>query len=221
MQRFYDTLSSTMAGLFEGFVELLPSIVAALVIIIIGVLLARALGRIIAKVLHTIYLDEAAEKSGLQKMCSMIGIKIRVSNALGVLIKWFLYAITLIAAAEVLDLTQVSEFFRDVVLYIPNVIVAVVILVVGVILSNFIFTLVKETATSAKLDSAHFLATLAKWAILIFSFMAALIQLGVVSELIQILFTGLVAMCALAGGIAFGLGGKDKAKDVIDSLTKK
>ena len=116
---------------------------------------------------------------------------------------------------------QISEFLGSVVLYIPNVIIAVVIFIVGVIVSNFAFTLVKETATAAELGIAHFLANVAKWAILVFTFMAAIIQLGVAAELTQILFTGLVGMFALAGGIAFGFGGKEKAANLVDKLDKK
>jgi len=86
------------------------------------------------------------------------------------------------------------------------------------LISTFVHILVKETATSAKLTSVDFLASVARWAILIFTFMAALVQLRVAPEMIQILFTGLVLMIALAGGIAFGLGGKDRAKQVIDKF---
>jgi hypothetical protein len=106
-------------------------------------------------------------------------------------------------------------------MYIPNVIIAVVILIVGMVVGNFVFTLVKETALAAELESADFLAGVAKWALFIFTLMAALIQLKVASELIQILFTGLVFMVALAGGIAFGLGGKDKAERILEKLMKK
>jgi len=166
------------------------------------------------------YIDNAVETTGLKKVLEKIGFKMEVSRALGLLITWFLYAVFLIATAEFLNLTQISVFLQSVVFYIPNVIIAIVILLVGIIVSNFIFTLVKEAALAAKLNASEFLANVARWAIMIFTVMATLVQLGVAAELIQILFAGFVFMVSLAGGIAFGLGGKDKAKELIDKLGK-
>lgn len=216
-----EILADSFIEIWFKFVGLIPNIIAAVVIFIVGLFIAEGLGRLIAKVAKKIYVDRAVEATGFKRILEKIGFRMEISKALGLLITWFLYAVTLVAAADILGLTQISEFLGSVVLYIPNVIIAVVILIVGMIVSNFAFTLVKETATAAKLSVADFLANVAKWAILVFTFMAALIQLRVATELIQILFTGLVFMFALAGGIAFGLGGKDKAAKVLDRLSKK
>jgi len=91
----------------------------------------------------------------------------------------------------------------------------------GMVISSFVQMLVKETTLAASLASADLLSQVARWSIVIFTIMAALIQLGVATELIQILFAGLIFMLALAGGIAFGLGGKDKAKEIIDQIFRK
>lgn len=214
-------LAASFTEIWFKFVNLIPNIIGAVVIFIVGLFIAEGLGRFVAKISKRIYLDRAMETTGLKRILEKIGFKVEVSKALGLLITWFLYAVVLVAATDILGLTQISEFLQDVVLYIPNVIVAVVILIVGIIVSNFVQTLVKETALAAKLEVADFLANIARWAILIFSFMAALIQLGVATTLIQILFSGLVAMISLAGGIAFGLGGKDKAKELLDKFNKK
>ncbi|OGY45661.1 MAG: hypothetical protein A3J62_00650 [Candidatus Buchananbacteria bacterium RIFCSPHIGHO2_02_FULL_38_8] len=216
-----NILADSFADIWFKFVGLVPNIIGAVIVFIVGLFIAEGLGRLVSKVLKKIYLDQAVDKAGLKKALERVGFKIEISRALGLLVTWFLYAVVLIATAEILNLEQISEFFRAVVLYIPNVIIAVVILVVGIIISNFIFTLVKETALSAKLVSADFLATVAKWAILVFTFMAALVQLRVATELIQILFTGVVLMFALAGGIAFGMGGKDRAKELLDKINKR
>ena len=183
--------------------------------------IAKWLGRLVSRLVKKIYIDRAIEATGLKKFLVRIGFKIEVSKALGLLVTWFLYAVVLVATADILGLTQISEFLGQIVLYIPNVIIAVVVLVVGIIISNFIYTLVKETSMAAELSIADLLAKVAKWAILVFTVMAALIQLGVATVLIQILFTGLVFMFALAGGIAFGLGGKDRAKGILDKISKK
>jgi len=216
-----SVLGSSFAEVWQRFIELVPSLIGAVLVFIIGLIVAKALGRLVAKIVKKIYVDRAIETIGVKSVLDKIGFRLPVSDALGLLVSWFLYAVVLVAAAEILGLTQISEFLRAVVMYIPNVIIAVVILVVGTIIGNFVFTLVKETALAAELASADFLAGVAKWAIWVFTVMAALIQLKVATELIQILFTGLVLMLALAGGIAFGLGGKDKAQEIIEKLIKK
>ena len=214
-------LSASFTEIWFKFINLIPSIIGAILIFIAGLFIAKWLGRLVSRLVKKIYIDRAIEATGLKKFLVRIGFKIEVSKALGLLVTWFLYAVVLVATADILGLTQISEFLGQIVLYIPNVIIAVVVLVVGIIISNFIYTLVKETSMAAELSIADLLAKVAKWAILVFTVMAALIQLGVATVLIQILFTGLVFMFALAGGIAFGLGGKDRAKGILDKISKK
>ncbi len=221
LESWGDVLAASFAEVFNRFVDLMPNIIGAIIIFIVGLFIAEGLGRVISKILQQIYVDQAVDKAGLKKVLENIGFKLTISRALGLLVTWFLYAVVLIGTAEILHLDQISQFLQAVVLYIPHVIVAVIILVVGIVVSNFVFTLVKEASLAAKLRAADFLATVAKWAILVFTFMAALVQLKVATELIQILFTGFVLMFSLAGGIAFGLGGKDKAKELLDKLNKK
>jgi hypothetical protein len=216
-----SALSATFVELWLKFVNLIPNIVGAIIIFIIGLFIAKAIGRLVTEIIKKIYVDKAVSATGLKKILESIGFKVEVSYALGVLVTWFLYVVVLVATADVLGLSQISEFLGSVVLYLPNVFIAIVILVVGIVVSNFIHTLVKETSLAAHLAAADFLADVAKWALLIFTIMAALIQLKVATELIQILFTGLVFMISLAGGIAFGLGGKDKAKEILDKLIQK
>lgn len=211
-------LMESFSNVWQSFVAILPSLVGAVIVFVLGLFVARGLGNLVARALKKLYLDQAVDKAGLKNVLNKVGFTFEVSQALGLLVQWFLYIVALIAAADILGLRQISSFLEQVVLYVPNVIVAVVILIVGLIVSSFIHLLVKETATSAKLNSVDFLASVARWAILIFTFMAALVQLRVAPELIQILFTGLVLMISLAGGIAFGLGGKDRAKQLIDKI---
>jgi small-conductance mechanosensitive channel len=105
-------------------------------------------------------------------------------------------------------------------MYLPNVIIAVIILLVGVLVANFTRNVVKSAVEAAKLTSGDFLSGLSRWSILVFSFMAALVQLGIAEGLIQTLFTGFIAMLAIAGGLAFGLGGKDQAAKVLGKLKR-
>ncbi|NUM25892.1 MAG: hypothetical protein HUU49_04765 [Candidatus Buchananbacteria bacterium] len=216
-----EVLTASFVEIWFKFVNLIPSIIGAAIVFIVILFAASSLGKLVATGLKKIYVDRAMETTGLKKILEKIGFKLAVSEALGLLVTWFLYAIALVAAADILGLNQISQFLQSVVLYIPHVIISIVILIVGIIVGNFVHTLVRETATAAKIEEAQVLANIAQWAILVFTSMAALIQLRVATELIQILFTGLVFMIALAGGIAFGLGGKDRAKEIVDSFFRR
>jgi len=216
-----QVLSDSFIELWFKFIGIIPEIIAAVVVFIVGLFIADLLGRLVTKVLEKLYLDQLLEKTGVMKMLDKVGFKMSISKLLGLLVMWFLIVVFLIASAEILHLTQISEFLKDVVNYIPNVIIAIVILIIGIIVAGFVKTAVKRSASAANIAASDFLAALSKWAILIFSLMAALVQLRVAASLIQILFTGLVAMLALAGGLAFGLGGQTKAKELLDKISKK
>ncbi|RJR30806.1 hypothetical protein C4569_03995 [Candidatus Parcubacteria bacterium] len=214
-------VKNSFIDVWNQFIGFIPEIIAALVVFIIGLYIAKGLGRLIEKILEKINLDrrldEVHVKDGLEK----IGFKTSVSRFFGLLVYWLLVAVFLIIAAEILDLPTISAFIKDVVYYIPNVIVAVAILSIGLIAAGFVQTAVFNAATAAGILAAAILGALARWSIIIFAIMAALIHLRIAPGLIQTFFTGFVGMLALAGGLAFGLGGKDRAKLFIEQITDR
>ena len=132
----------------------------------------------------------------------------------------FIVIVFLLAASDVLGFSSFSEFLQDVLLYIPHVIVAILIMLAAIVLANFLKDLVKSSVKSAELEGRKFLAPLTWWAISIFGFLAAVSQLGVAQDIINILITGVIAMLALAGGLAFGLGGKEYASRLWSRLER-
>ena len=139
----------------------------------------------------------------------------------GGLVYWFLIIVFILAVTDILELEGLSLFLKDVVSYIPNIIAAVLIMLATIVVANFSRSLVKASVMSAKLHASNFLSTLAWWAIAIFGLLAALIQLGVAPMLLNTVITGLIAMVAIAGGIAFGMGGKDYAAHLINKLRER
>jgi len=137
------------------------------------------------------------------------------------LVKWFFVVVFLMAATNILGLGQVSEFLRTVVFYIPNVIVAMVILLIGILVAKFLEGLVKASVRAAGLMSANFLGALTKWAVFVFSLLIALAQLKVADDIIKIVITGLIAASALAMGLAFGLGGVKHAEQMLGDLKRR
>ncbi|MBN1283398.1 MAG: hypothetical protein JXA24_06480 [Proteobacteria bacterium] len=217
-----DAIVQALQSFLNKVVAVVPNIIAAIVVLFIGLLIANLLGHMARKLIDLTKLDTFLQKTvGLSKLKER-GMEITASSLVGWVVKWFFIIVTFIAVADILKWPQITSFFEAVALYIPNVIISVLILLVGFILGGGLKDLVIKAVRASSLPetSAGLLGTVARTAVIVFAFMAALTQLGVAADLIKILFTGLVAMLALAGGLSFGLGGKDHATQWLDKIRK-
>jgi small-conductance mechanosensitive channel len=219
-QTWAEVVTSSLQTLWNGFIEFLPNLLGAIVIFIIGWVVAVLLGKLAAQVIRALRIDQILEKMGFKKSLERANMKLDSGKFVGELVKWFFIVVFLMAATDILGLPQVTEFLKRVLLYIPQLIVAVLILLAAVLIANFLQKLVKASVEAAGLKSANFLASVTKWSILIFAVLAALLQLGIVPALIQTLFTGFVAALTISFGLAFGLGGKDTAVQVLNRFRR-
>jgi hypothetical protein len=214
-----DVLTQSFYGLSYGVVAFLPNLLVALVIFIVGWLIGAGLGRLVAQVVNAAKVDQALRSAGVEAAVERAGFKMSAGGFLGGLVKWFVILVFLIAALDVLHLTEVTIFLRTVVLgYLPNVIIAVFILLVAAVLADVVQRVVAGAARSANVRSANLLGSLARWAIWIFAILAALDHLQIANDFIQPLFTGFVVALALAFGLAFGLGGQQAASRIIERM---
>lgn len=220
-QGVINPIAVSLQSLFEGFVNLLPGLLAAIIVFIIGWIIAVALGSLVERVIRYIKLDEGLVKLGANKPFEKVGLRLDTGKFLNVLVKWFLIIAFLLAAVDILGLEEISNFLKDVLLYIPNIVIAAVILVAAVLVADVVEKIIKHSMKAVRPTVNGFISSVAKWSILIFAFFAVLIQLGVAPALINTLVMGLVAMLAIAGGLAFGLGGKDAAAAFIERLKRE
>lgn len=219
VQTWGQVLSESFQSLWVGVVSFVPSLIVAILIFIIGWIVASIVGRLLAQVIGMLKLDTALRSAGLDAVLRRAGMELNSGEFIGQLVRWFVIVVFLIASLQIVGLTQVNEFLRDVVLgYLPNVIVAALILLVAGVVANATQSVVTSGAKAAQISSAGFLGSIARWAILILALITALAHLGIAPAFMQILFTGLVAMLALAGGLAFGLGGKEVASRFLENL---
>ena len=220
MQNWNEIIIMSFQNVWLQVADFLPKLIAAIVIFVVGLIVAIAIGKLIRLIVKNLQIDTLLEKIGVTAFFQKGEIQFSFSALMGWLVKWFLIVVFLIAAAESLGLSQITEFLNAVVAYFPNVIVAVVILMIGIVLGSFVQNWFRKFLEANKVKTAHFLAGIAKWAIVIFSVLAALSQLKIATSLINTLFTGFVAMVTIAGGLAFGLGGKDWATKLIGQIRK-
>ncbi|MEX0649657.1 MAG: hypothetical protein WD200_01500 [Candidatus Andersenbacteria bacterium] len=207
-----DAIVTSLRDLWVQFISFIPNLIAALVVFFVGWAIAVAVGRLIEKGLTVLRVNAAFENiKGLKLAVEQGGLKLNIPKLVGEIFKWFLLIVTLLAATDILGLNEVSGFLAEVLFYIPNVVVAALILVIAVVLANFVYRTVLASVEAAGFTSGGVIASISKWAIIVFALFAALLQLKVASSLIQTFLTAFFAMLAIAGGLAFGLGGKELA----------
>ncbi len=208
-------------GWWVSFVNFMPALILGFLILIFGWLFSVGVGKIIAQLLKKIKFDQVFEKEGWKEAMDKAKIKISASNFVGAVSKWILFIIFLWAALGTWGLAHFAEFMEKIIDYIPNVIVAALIFVVAVILADFLAKIIVAATQRANFSHTHLAGEIVRWAIWIFAIFAILIELRIANELLSTLFTGIVALFVIAGGLAFGLGGKDTAAEILSDFKKK
>jgi len=216
-----DVLRLSFTNLWLGVVGFVPNLVVAIVIVLLGWGIGVLFGRVVSQVVKAIKVDEALRRAGVEDFLNKGGLNLNSGNFLGGLVRWFVILVFLVAAFDVLGLSQVTLFLKDILNYLPQVIVAVLILIAAGFVADGMKKVVLSSAMTAELASAGFLATVTKWVIWVFAVLVALSQLGIASGFIQTIFTGLVVALSLGLGLAFGLGGQEAAGRVVEKVGKE
>jgi len=220
IQTWTEVITNSLQLLWTGFINFLPSFLGAIIIFIIGWVIASVLGKLSAQIIRVLRIDSILEKMGLKKSLERANLNLDSSKFMSELVRWFFIIVFLMAATDILGLVQVTDFLVRVLLYIPQLIVAVLILLAAVLIANFLQKLVKASVEAAGFSSANTLAAVTKWSVLVFAILAALLQLGIAPALIQTIFTGFVAALVISSGLAFGLGGRDFAASILNKFRK-
>jgi hypothetical protein len=213
---FSDVVKSSLYELYLQMVSILPDVFGALIVVVVGLIVAPIFGGIVKKLIDLLQVDKVAEKMGVLEALKGYFKNPSISIFFGKLVKWFFIIAFLMAAAEILNWNQVTEFLNSVIMYLPNVLIAAVILVIGVLAGKFAEEVTVRSIQGSNVPVNHpeLLGRVSKYALVVFSVLAAFIQLGIAPSLIEILFAGVV----LAMALAFGLGGREKASKLLDYL---
>jgi hypothetical protein len=212
VQQWTEATTTAVRDSLTRVIDFIPQLLGALIVLLIGVIIAWAVKTVIVRGLGFIKLKRYTDAVGLGKVFTE---KVEVVELLGDLAKWTVIIVFLVPALEILDLTQVNDLLKAILSYVPNVVVAVVVLMVGAVVADLAARVVKSTAVTIGARTSEILADVTRWSIVVFAVLAALVQLNIAAPLIQTLWTGIVAALAISLGVAFGLGGKDAAADAI------
>src|SRR3989344_4896922 len=217
MQNINDTLLTTLNTSMQAIIAFAPKFVLGLIFLIIGIILAAFLKQILTELFRFFKFETYLAKYGVPE--SKDGAQ--WSTIVAEIARWFVIVAFLIPTADVWGLGRFASVLDGLLSYLPNVFVAVLLLLVGFVVSRLVHDLVQASVHGVSKESAKSVALIARYAVLVFVFLVVLNQLGIASDLIRILFSGIIAMLAIAGGLAFGLGGKDAAKDTIEKLRQR
>lgn len=199
----------------------IPNLIVAIVIFCIGWAIGALVCKGISHFMKMIKFDEALQRAGFEGFVRKAGLNLNSGHFLGGIVKYFIIVVFLIASFDVLGLNQVTAFLQQVVIgYLPQLIIAVLMLLVGGVVGDVLSRIVTASARSANLHQANFLGAVSKWAVWIFAVLVALSQMGIAGAFIQTIFTGLVVAVSLALGLSFGLGGQQAASRAIDKLSE-
>jgi len=213
--------AEALQQLWVGFINFIPAFLGALIIFLVGLVVAVGFGELVERLIDLLKIDKALEKLGFKKFTDRANIKLDSGYFVGAIVKWLLILVFLKVATDILGLAAVSDFLMKVINFIPSLVVAVLVVLISVLVGDFLAKLVTASVAGAGLRAAKFLGSLTEWSLVIFGLLIALVQLGIGREILLTLFTGIVAMIAIAGGLAFGLGGKELASQVLGKLKEK
>ena len=209
-----DWTAGLITGLTAGmarFFGAIPNILGALILLIIGWIIAGIVANLVTKLCRGVHVDTVADRVGVNGFLAQSGTCLRASSIIGEIIKWVIRLVFVEMAAEQLGMPQISLIINQILGFIPNIIVAMVILGVGAFIGQLLAGIVRGAASEAKFGNASLLSKLTFGAIMAFAIIAALNELNVAPVVVNTLYIGLVAALTLALGLAFGLGGRDTA----------
>src|ERR671910_1522501 len=193
-----------------AFFSYLPQLIGAIVILVVGYVIARVLQAVVGRVLQGIGFDGWMERGGIKQFFDRAETNQTPASILGALVFWFIFIIAITMAADALGIPQVSVVLAQLIAYIPSIIAAILILILAALLANFISGIVRGATGS------DILSSIARYAIIVYAVFAALTQLGVAVQLTANTFLILLGAVALAAAIAFGIGGREVAGDILE-----
>jgi hypothetical protein len=195
----------------------IPKIIGFAVILIIGWIIASALAAAVAAILRTVKFNDLAQRAGISEFVQKMGVRTDAAGFLATLVKWFVRLIVLVTAFDALGLPAVSQVLQQILLWLPNLVVALVVLVIAGLAANALAGLVRGATAESGLGNPDLLATFARVAVWAFAIVIAVNQIGIATTIVNTLFMATVGAVAVAFAIAFGLGGRETAAQIVQN----
>lgn len=217
-QQLKETFLITFQSLFTNFAHFIANFVVAVVVLIIGMIIANLAGKGIEQIINTLKIDSILRKADIEKYFMRAGVTMSAGKFLGFVVKWFLVILTLLQSVAILGLTALTDFLQRVVNALPNILVAALILLAGIVIAEFLARVVIAAVKGANMRKPGLIGNVTRWVVWIFTISAVLTQLQVGGLILDYIIVGIIAGLAIALGLAFGLGGKEAAASIIEKV---
>jgi len=223
--QYVDWSVAIIQPFLQGLVAFVVNLLLAIIVFIIGYLISVGIGKLITEILKSVKFNKLFEKEGWKTALQRARIEVDPSGFIGAIFKWVFVIVSLLMAVDILKLTQFANFLTDVLNYLPSVVSAALIFVAAVIISDIVEKIVRVAVERMRIGHGYMTASIIKWAIWIFTIFLILDQLLPSSDLVKVLYTGIVygvvGALALGVGLAIGLGGKDVANEILVDMKRK
>ncbi|MCK5413454.1 MAG: hypothetical protein KAI57_03715 [Candidatus Pacebacteria bacterium] len=216
MTDYYWMMLDRMVYFYDSLIS--QGLISALIIMIIGLIFGHEFGKLTTSLVRNTGINKVLEKMGMKKFLKKGGMKFSVENLAGWIVKWFFIFFALMTAVDLLNLKQTSDFLNEMLFFVPNLIVALVILTIGLIISQMIFEALEATARATGIKIYHLAAIGVKYLLIVVTLLVVFEQVGIKTEILRIFAGGISLMIALAGGLAFGLGGQYYARELLEDF---
>jgi hypothetical protein len=213
-----EAMMTSLAAALALFLSAIPKIIGFAIILVVGWFIASLIERGLAAILRRVRFNEFANRSGLGAFVEKMNVGTDPAGMIGLTVKWFVRLIAMVVAFDALGLPAVSEVLRSFLMWMPNVVVALVVLIIGGLAARALSNLVRGSAAEAGLTNANMLAKLATVMVWSFAIVVAVNQLGIATTLVNTLFMAFVGALALGAGLAFGLGGRETAAQIVRNM---
>jgi small-conductance mechanosensitive channel len=217
VENWGDAVRLSVTQALSNFLGFLPALIGAIIVLLVGWILSGFLATLIERALKTVGFERASQSSGIAGFIEKSGSNWTASKVVAEIVKWFIRLVAIQAAASILGMGRISQIIDAMLLFLPNVIVALAIVVLGAFIAKFVAGLVRGTVTEMGFDNPDLVANVARYAIIVFAVIAAVDQLGIAETVVNTLLVGTVAALALAFGLAFGFGGQATAAQLTQS----
>ena len=214
-----DVFNASLQNLWWGFIQFAPKLILAIILFIIGWILGSLIAKAFEQVFSALKIDSFFRSIRVDNFFRKAGMNLNSGYFVGQLVKWFVIIIFLLPSLKLIGLDDVALFLKDDVLgFLPRVVIAAFVLIIATIVADFLSKTIKAGTQAMNLKSANMLGTLVKYVVWVFAFIIALGQLGIAEGYMNTLFAGIIGMFAVAGALAFGLGGKEAAGRLIEKI---
>lgn len=215
MENILKVLEDSYSTLFDQIAAFIPNLIGALVILIVGWIIAKIIKTLVIKLLGVLRVDKVTEKAKVDKFLADGGIQLSAIQILGAMFYWLILLIVILAAFDTLGLTGASELFNEIILFIPNIIVAAFVLIFGFFMANVISQVAVTYLSNINVKHADVIGGFIQYGFILFVISVTLTQLNIGKEIISLAFMLLFGAVCLAFALAFGLGARDHASNIV------